>query len=99
MPAPGNNPSANQATVVILDMSAVIHIVNPQRENVFGEYAPMQLLPYLNSQMNNSTTRIDAVWDTYQDDSLKAQTHAKRGEAAEQQTQVSKKANTLSQAL
>ena len=40
----------------------------------------MHLLPFLESEMINNTTKIDAVWDTNQDTSLTSQTRAKRGE-------------------
>ena len=55
----------------------------------------MHLLPFLESQMTNNTTRIDAVWDTYQDTSLKSQTRAKRGETEGRQTIFSETAPVL----
>ena len=72
-------------------MSAVIHMVKPHRAKVFGEYTQMHFLPVLESQMTNNTTRLDAVWDTYKDASLKSQTHARQGEALGQRTRVSSK--------
>lgn len=71
MPARGRNPTVKQASVVILDMPAVVHIIKPQRANVFGEYAGMHLLPFMENQMNTCATRIDAVWDHYPQDCLK----------------------------
>ncbi|MES9879344.1 MAG: hypothetical protein ABW185_00490 [Sedimenticola sp.] len=92
IPARGRNPTVKQASVVILDMPAVIHIIQPQRANVFGEYAQMHLLPFMENQMNTCTTRIDAVWDRYPRDSLKNQTRVKRlGETAARRTRVSEK--------
>ena len=82
MPAPGHSPLVRNATVVVLDMAAVIHIIKPQRASIFGEYTHMQLMPYLQSQMTENTSRVDAVWDTYKEASLKSQTRAKRGETA-----------------
>jgi hypothetical protein len=41
-------------------------MVKPHKANVFGDYTQEQLLPFLESQMTNNTTRIDAGWDTYQ---------------------------------
>ena len=38
MPDPGHSPAAKEASVVVLIMSAIIHIVNPQNASVFGEY-------------------------------------------------------------
>ena len=78
IPNPGKNPKRNDASVVVLDMPAVIHMVKPQKANVFGEYISQHLLPFLQAQMNDSTTRIDAVWDRYPEKSLKNQARTKR---------------------
>ena len=55
----------------------------------------MHLLPFLESHMTNNTTRIAAVWGTYQDTSLKSQTRAKRGETEGRRTKFSEKAPVL----
>ena len=94
MPYPGRSLAAKDASVIVLDMSAIIHFVEPQRATVFGEYTHTHLLPFLESQMTNNTTRLDAVWDTYQDASLKSQTRAKRGETEGRRTRVSAKIPT-----
>ena len=62
MPGPGRTLAAREASVVVLDMAAVVHIIKPQRASVFGEYTKMQLLPYLESHMMDSTTRVEAIW-------------------------------------
>ena len=49
MPDAGRSPAAKEATMVELDMAAMVHFVKPQRAKVFGEYTQMQLLPYLQS--------------------------------------------------
>ena len=74
----GHDPTPKQASVVILDMAAVIHMVRPTRANVLGEYTSMHLLPFMESQKTPRTTRIDAVWDCYHKHSLKNQTRTKR---------------------
>jgi len=51
----------------------------------------MQLLPYLESHMMDSTTKVDAIWDTYTETSLKSQTRIKRGGTASRRTLVSDK--------
>ena len=89
MPAPGRSKTVKETTVVILDMAAVIHIIKPQRARIFGEYTQMQLLPYMQSHMTENTSRVDAIWDTYQEASLKSQTRAKRGETSSRRTRVS----------
>ncbi|KAK2188221.1 hypothetical protein NP493_139g01005 [Ridgeia piscesae] len=78
MPAPGCSKAVKAATVVILDMAAVIHIIKTQRARIFGEYTQMQLLHHMQSQMTENTSRVDAIWDTYQEASLQSQTRAKR---------------------
>ena len=59
-------------------MPAVIHMVKPKRATVFGEYIPNHILPFIKSQVNSITTRVDAVWDRYPENSLKKQTRVKR---------------------
>ena len=41
MPGPGRTLAAREASVVVLDMAAVVHIIKPQRASVFGEYTKM----------------------------------------------------------
>ncbi len=92
MPAPGGRSKAvKEATVVILDMTTVIHIIKPQRARIFGEYRQMQLLPYMQSQMTENTSIVDTIWHTHQEASLKSQTRAKRGESSSRRTRVSAK--------
>ena len=71
MPRYGNDPTPKQASVVILDMGAVIHMVRPTHAKVLGEYTSMHLLPFMESQEMPRTTRIYAVWDCYHEHSLK----------------------------
>ena len=78
VPERGRNPAAKQATVLILDMAAVVHLVTPKHANVFGEYSEQHLIPFIESQMSARTDRVDAVWDRYIKDSLKNQTRLKR---------------------
>jgi len=91
MPAPGRSKAVKEATVVILDMAAVTHIIKPKRARISGEYTQMQLLPYMQSQMTETASRVDAIWDTYQQASLKSQTRAKRSETSSRRIRVSAK--------
>lgn len=91
MPTSGRSPAVKEASVVVLDMAAVVHIIKPKSANVFGDYTQMQLLPYLESQMTDNTTRVDAVWDTYKEASLKSQARVKRGGTGMRRTRVSAK--------
>ena len=90
----GKNPAVKQASVVILDMPAVVHVVKPQRASVFGEFTTLQLLSFVQSQidLNTCITRTDAVWDRYPQDSVKNQVRMKRiGKAPAKSTTVSEK--------
>ena len=91
MPNPGCRDASLESTVVLFDMAAIIHMVKPQRASLFGEYTQMQLLPFLESQLTECCTRVDAVWDTYHISSLKSQTRINRGETAGRRTKVSPK--------
>ena len=76
----GRVDAAQQATVVVLDMAAIIHMVRPIRANTFSEYLTFQLVPFLESQVTNDTQRMDAVWDSYPpEDNLKAHSQQRRG--------------------
>ncbi len=58
MSGPGPSPAAKEASVVVCDMSAVIHMVQPSCANLFGDYTQMHLLPFLQSQMTITTTSL-----------------------------------------
>ena len=76
----GRVAAAQQATVVVLDMAAIIHMVRPTRAKTFSEYVTFQIVPYLESQVTNDTQRMDAVWDSYPpEDNLKAHAQQRRG--------------------
>ena len=86
MPLAGRSPAVRAASVIVMDMAAVIHMIKPQRARFFGDYVQMHLLPFLQKQVTADTTRIDAVWDTYQEASLKLQTRARRGDSERRRT-------------
>ena len=77
---PGRVAAAQQATVVVLDMAAIIHMVRPIRAKTFSEYVTFQFVPFLESQVTNDTQRMDAVWDSYPpEDNSKAHSQQRRG--------------------
>ena len=75
----GRSPAAKAATVVVLDMAAVVHMVRPTSAHTFLGYASEHLLPFVQSQVTPTVTRVDAVWDTNPDENLKTLTHRRRG--------------------
>ena len=86
-----SNALTKQATVVIFYMPAIVHIIKPNRANTFGEYTGLQLIPYIESEVNQAS-RIDLVWDQYKEGSLKNQTRMKRlGETASKRRVVADK--------
>ncbi|KAJ8351860.1 hypothetical protein SKAU_G00233360 [Synaphobranchus kaupii] len=69
---------APDATCVILDGAAIIQMMKPAGANTFDEYTQQVFIPYISSQLR-SVSRVDLIWDTYKDDSLKGTARAKRG--------------------
>ena len=49
-----------------------MEMMKPAAANTFDEYAQQVFIPYISCQLR-SVSRVDLVWDTYNDDSLKAQ--------------------------
>ena len=80
MPEASKNPRRKEATVVLLDMAAVVHMVKPgNKTDTFKDYLSMNLFPFMERQLTPTVTRVDCIWDTYQEGSLKSGTRAKRG--------------------
>jgi hypothetical protein len=75
----GRSAAAKAATVVVLDMAAVVHMVRPTSAHTFTDYVSQHLVPFVESQVTPTVTRVDAVWDTYPEDNLKTLTHHRRG--------------------
>ena len=57
----GRSAAAKQATVVVLDMAAVIHMVRPTTAKTFSEYVSLHIVPFLEAQMKSRAQCIDAV--------------------------------------
>ena len=75
----GRSAEAKAATVVVLDMAAVVHMVRPTSAHTFRDYVSQHLVPFVESQVTPTVTRVDAVWVTYPEDNLKTLTHQHRG--------------------
>ena len=71
--------SARLATVVVLDMAAVVHMVRPTSANSSADYATQHIVPFLEYQITPTVERIYAIWDNYPEGNLKSLTHQRRG--------------------
>jgi hypothetical protein len=60
----------------IFDGAVVVHCLPVAGVVTFNDYAKNVFIPYISSQRSQ---RVDVVWDTYVDDSLKESTREKRG--------------------
>jgi len=65
MPDTNKSVDVKCATVQVYDMAAVVHMVKPNRASSFSEYTPKHIIPFLEAQLTDSMTRVDAVWNTY----------------------------------
>ena len=80
MEAPNcRSDAATAATVVVLDMAVVVHMVRPTSAHTFRDYVSQHLIPFVESQITPIVTRVDAIWDTYSEENLKTLTHQHRG--------------------
>ena len=66
------------ATCIVLDGATIKQMMKPAAAKTFDEYAQPVFIPYMSSQLR-SVSRVDLVWDTYKDDSLKGTARTKRG--------------------
>ena len=85
VPPPGTkNPAKKNASVIILDMAVVIHLVKPgNKTDTFGDYVHLNLAPYLCSLITQykHVFEMHAIWDSYTkgNKSTKASARANRG--------------------
>jgi len=63
--------AAKAATVVVLDMTAVVHMVRPTSAHTFRDYVSQHLVPFVESQITPTVTQVDAIWDTYPEETSK----------------------------
>ena len=65
--------AATQATVVMLVMAVLIRMVHSTTAKTFNEYVLLNIIPFLEDQMKNTTQCIDALWDNFpEENNLKA---------------------------
>ena len=67
----------HDATCIVLDGAAIKQLMKPAAAKTFDEYVQQVFIPCIYSQLR-SMSRVDLVWDTYKDDSLKGTARAKR---------------------
>ena len=70
-----------QVDVKVFDGAVVVQMLHPKTAWTFKEYVQIVFLPYVNAQLQ-SAVRLDIVWDTYKEDSLKKGAREKRGSGA-----------------
>ncbi len=63
---------------IAIDGTALVHLLPTANIKTFDDYADSVFLPHLIKQIGRCT-RLDIVWDTYMEDSIKASTREKRG--------------------
>ena len=56
MPKPGCSKAAKEASVIVLDVTTVIHITKSQHARLFREYTQMHLIPFLESHLTSNMT-------------------------------------------
>lgn len=75
----GTNDKAQESTVILLDMAAILHMIPPTRAATFNEYVTVHVIPYIKGVSQPVATRTDSIWDRYPRENLKAQAHSRRG--------------------
>ena len=77
-----------ETDTIILDGAAIVNMVTPGTAKTFDDYALTVFVPYIQGQLQRAN-RVDIVWDTYTQDSLKAHTRKQRGEGTRRKVQGS----------
>ena len=76
------SPDADpEATIIVIDGSALINSLPPRGARTFGEYAALDVVPKVKTFFS-AYKRTDIVFDVYWSSSLKAETRTKRGQGA-----------------
>ena len=75
----GSRKDGPVTEVVILDGAAMVNCLKPKSSKTFDEYAKTVVNPYVQNCLRKAS-RVDIIWDSYQDGSLKMQCRQKRGQ-------------------
>ena len=81
---------APTTNATILDVAAVVEMLNPSASRTFQECGESVFASYILAEREKSD-RIDLVWDVYQPASLKASTREKRGKGTRKRVSPSTK--------
>ena len=73
----GAQSNAPAVTSVVLDGAVIVPMLKPGTVKTFEEYAHQVVIPYVKGQLRGAS-RIDLVWDSYKDGSLKTATRKKQ---------------------
>ncbi|KAK3850641.1 hypothetical protein Pcinc_042667 [Petrolisthes cinctipes] len=65
-------------TSVVLDGAVILQMLKPGTAKTFEEYAHQVFIPYVEGQLRRAS-RLDLIWDSHKDGSLKTVTREKRG--------------------
>ena len=76
MGSPLQAPGSSDAKV--FDGTAIVHALPTHQASTFGEYGDKVFLPWVKQQLHN-TDRVDIIWDTYKENSIKESIREKRG--------------------
>ena len=89
MPDPGHSPAAKEASVVVCNMSAIIHMAKPHCANVFGESHTEALatIPGVSDDQQHYNNRCCLGYLSRC--KSQSQTRARRGETQGQRSRVS----------
>ena len=71
-----NAENVPEASVIVLDGSALINSLLPRISKTFDEYAELEVVPKVQAY-SSKYKRTDIVFDVYKEKSLKAETRSK----------------------
>ena len=73
-----NQSQFKSVTALILDGAVIIHLLEPKTSDTYKDYFEKQFYPYIKQKLNY-VERLDIVWDTYTEESLKEKAREQRG--------------------
>ncbi|CAC5423003.1 unnamed protein product [Mytilus coruscus] len=77
----------SQVNATIIDGAAVVNMLKPGAAKTFHDYAVKVFVPYIVNR-NSDVGRVDVVWDTYVENSLKSATREKRRKGIRRRVQA-----------